>query len=805
MKLKLYSLLLVVFCQFMSFGQTLDANNSPSNSGGGGFSVTPTQNVGQSFLAGLSGPISQINVYFNNTSFTAGDFRLTIYNGDGYGGAVLGTQNFTMNAAPAVGEYVIPISSTINVTAGNMYTMRLDGITGSGNFLAPSGDPYANGILYYGGGSAFGSYDLWFKTFVTLPAQGTHLNFDGSDDYVSANLTTTNLPTSNYTHELWFRSTDTDGVLLTATNDGDSNVSGWDKTISLTNGKIIAYVYTSAGNSIISPLSYNDGNWHHVAHVSSSTQRQLFVDGTLVGTSNVNSGQNLPYLSLGVTTLGNTSAYQGDIEEVRIWTRALPLAEIQNNMNCELQGNETGLVAYYTFNQGIDASNNTSITSLINAVSGGINATLTNFTLTGATSNWLAGSIVTTGSTIPNAATVSTPVTYNQGDTANALTATSGGTGLMWYTTATGGTGSATAPTPNTATVGNTSYWVSSTNSNGCESARTEVVVSVNGPATHLNFDGSTDDLVNLGDAVTNYFTGKSAVTLQAWVKPELNTGLGVIVGNYAYPINAGNMQMLLRRDGTSYVIYIDGDNGFTAATATNSVVLNTWQHVSATWDGVDIKIYVDGVIKATVAKSGSFPTRTNSFAIGGNNAGTPEMFKGSIDEVRIWDIVLSESDILNTMNCELQAAQTGLIAYYKFNQGFDSANNATETTLTNSVSGGVDGSLINFDLTGSTSNWLSGSPVTTGSTCTVLSSSNFDISENIKIYPNPANNIVNIETTNLTNATLEAYDMNGRLILNQKLTSTANSISISQIQSGIYVFKIKSQEGETVKKVIKK
>jgi Ig-like domain CHU_C associated/Secretion system C-terminal sorting domain len=75
------------------------------------------------------------------------------------------------------------------------------------------------------------------------------------------------------------------------------------------------------------------------------------------------------------------------------------------------------------------------------------------------------------------APTVTTPVVYCQGATATALTAT--GTSLLWYTVATGGTGSATAPTPSTATVGSTTYYVSQTS--GCgESARTPIVVTIN-------------------------------------------------------------------------------------------------------------------------------------------------------------------------------------------------------------------------------------------------------------------------------------------------------------------------------------
>ncbi len=85
--------------------------------------------------------------------------------------------------------------------------------------------------------------------------------------------------------------------------------------------------------------------------------------------------------------------------------------------------------------------------------------------------------IVVNVSAIPAAPTVTSPVTYCQNVTATSLTAT--GTNLLWYTVAAGGTGSATAPTPSTATAGNSIYFVSQSN-NGCESPRAAITVTVN-------------------------------------------------------------------------------------------------------------------------------------------------------------------------------------------------------------------------------------------------------------------------------------------------------------------------------------
>ncbi len=77
----------------------------------------------------------------------------------------------------------------------------------------------------------------------------------------------------------------------------------------------------------------------------------------------------------------------------------------------------------------------------------------------------------------PAAPVVSSPVLYCEGATAAQLTAT--GSNLIWYTSATGGTGTSVAPTPGTSTAGSTNYYVSQTIS-GCEGPRALIVVTVN-------------------------------------------------------------------------------------------------------------------------------------------------------------------------------------------------------------------------------------------------------------------------------------------------------------------------------------
>ena len=408
------------------------------------------------------------------------------------------------------------------------------------------------------------------------------------------------------------------------------------------------------------------------------------------------------------------------------------------------------------------------------------------------TSNRVAIAMTVETLTVP---TFSAPV-FIQGATATALTATSSGTGLLWYSAATGGTGSTTAPTPSTATVGTTSYWVSSTSNNGCESARVEMVVTTNPPlpATHLNFDG-VNDYVELPNEATFDFTNQ--MTVEFW----MNSNVTPQQWDALVAKGDGSWRVSLTAAGK---INFAGSGSFGDVTSNEVVTDGTWKHVAVTYNGSNAIIYIDGMENNRLAGTGNIANSSYKVSIGENLQATGRNYKGNIDEVRLWNVARTATQINANKNCELQGNETGLLAYYKFNQGDGAVTNTTITTLTDVTANGNNGTLTGFALTGTSSHFLSGSPIITGNSCTTLSNTSFDIANNTILYPNPTKGKINITVNNLTNVSVSVYDLNGRELLNKKVSAEDNSINISNFQSGVYLFKIKSQEGETIKKVLK-
>lgn len=311
--------------------------------------------------------------------------------------------------------------------------------------------------------------------------------------------------------------------------------------------------------------------------------------------------------------------------------------------------------------------------------------------------------------------------------------------------------------------------------------------------ATHLNFDGA-NDYITAGNILPSSYTKEAMIFLTA-----NSSSNNIISGSNSagqHALWVPNMKLSAGHNGT-----------WGAVQDAANLALNTWYHVAVSYDSANqtLKLYKNGVLISTATNIPA-PVNGNQVLIGAYDNGN--LFNGNIDEVRVWNRALSLAEIQNNMNCELPSpsTQNGLVAYYQFNQGIDAVDNTSITSLTDASGNVNNGTLTNFAKTGSTSNWLSGSPIVTGTTCSTqtLSNSDFAVATNIKMYPNPTNNFVTVEVNNLTNATLEVVDVTGKILMTQSLDENSNKVDLQKLPFGMYFFKVNTTQGNTVSKVIK-
>lgn len=215
-----------------------------------------------------------------------------------------------------------------------------------------------------------------------------------------------------------------------------------------------------------------------------------------------------------------------------------------------------------------------------------------------------------------------------------------------------------------------------------------------------LDFDGS-NDYVTAPAGV--YFSGD--FTIECWVYPRS-------FGNWARIIDFGNGAgsdniLLAYTYGTSGVPYLHVEGQQFQASQT--LQLNQWSHVAATLSGTTATIYINGVAAGTATLPTPVNITRNYCYIGKSNWNGDAYANAEFDELRIWNIARSQTDIQSDMYTELAGNETGLIAYYNFNQGTPGGTNTGINSLVDKTSNAYNGTLNNFALSGSTSNWVTG------------------------------------------------------------------------------------------------
>lgn len=148
------------------------------------------------------------------------------------------------------------------------------------------------------------------------------------------------------------------------------------------------------GSVITTNARIRDGKWHHVALVHEGDKSKIYFNGRLIKDvtdvsfqlSNLLIGAPLGFFS-------ETTKWKGGFDEVRFWNYARCPFDIQSGMNCQLYGDEAGLIGYWPLHDGTPKRNNSGVTH-IQDLTGNQDGELRNFVLLSDTSNFICNDSV---------------------------------------------------------------------------------------------------------------------------------------------------------------------------------------------------------------------------------------------------------------------------------------------------------------------------------------------------------------------------------------------------------------------------
>ncbi len=380
----------------------------------------------------------------------------------------------------------------------------------------------------------------------------------------------------------------------------------------------------------------------------------------------------------------------------------------------------------------------------------------------------------------------------------------------------------------------------SGNNNNGIVTGATLAIDRNNLPNKSFFF---TTDNWSPGSQLCEIFIPYSAIlsttniSVMAWINPSNNGWPGssaTIINKFQQGYSNPNGQTwILQLDGNntgniqSVVIGPAPNNSQPNVISTgNQIQLNNWSCVIFTFDGTNLKTYVNGVLQNTATAPPNF--QINTMGTSGISIGVSDQangfwspYKGNIDDIGLWNRALTPQEITSLYNgCTLSvnAQPTNQTTNINNNAKFivGSSNSGTtyqwQTNLglgyqnisnAGQYSGSNNDTLIISNVTMNNNNQAfrciisSGSCSDTSDVATLTVNNNVGLQEFsddnlITVFPNPAKSIINLKVNSkFIDSKYEIYDNSGKKVLDGKIISETTTIKLGNLSGGIYMLSI--------------
>jgi hypothetical protein len=337
-------------------------------------------------------------------------------------------------------------------------------------------------------------------------------------------------------------------------------------------------------------------------------------------------------------------------------------------------------------------------------------------------------------------------------------------------------------------------------------------------------FDGSNDNISLLFENSIDINT-KSSILL--WFKAEKN--LNAYAKLISVPISLEtwtNPYHYLAFSGQAFnYANFDPVNGFCETGYFTAQGDTNWNLLAFTYNEGDIKVYINGILKETLSCSSTLMPIGSTMSIGSRSTSilnNGEYFTGKIDDLSIYDSVLTQSEILNYYNYLCHPKTRDVIFSYQVSDlDFKKINNSRYLDSTKIITGSNDCDSLIYFYSEFTYNEITDT-VTIFDTISVLDTLIIDVeitnlgsvqnTHQIKVYPNPSNDVIFIHLgenyQQLSDYRISIINATGKSVFESQLTESEFEINVNDFgHYGLFLLRILDKTGRIVdnKKLIVK